>query len=168
MDVPKMVELGWDDDTPASRWVREAVRQIIAGDARPGRHMLRRLPSYEGYAGMCECGVEPEESSFESMSGLTAWMFAHLDAEWPALDQDRVRRLAARERDRLGEVIGFRRLIETTEEHGTVLKGWLVAGTAGFLEIKAYEEESYCYPEKGRWQLFDAPAGAESLPAEPC
>lgn len=165
--MTKIEELGLDDDTPASRWARESARQAIVGGARPGRHMLQRLPSYEGYAGMCECGAEPEESSFESMSGLTAWMFAHLDAEWPVLDQDRVRRIAARERDRFGEVIGFRRLIETTEEHGTVLKGWLIAGTAGFLEIKAYDEEDYRYPVSGRWQLFDAPTGTETLALEP-
>lgn len=166
-DMAKNVELGLDDSTPASRWARESVRQVVIGDARPGRHVLKRLPSYEGYAGMCECGAEPEERSFGSFSGLTAWMFAHLDVEWPVLDQDLVRRIAAREVDCFGEVVGFRRLVETTEEHGTVLKGWLVAGTAGFLEIQAYDEEGYRYPARGRWQAFDAPTGMETLATEP-
>lgn len=133
--MPRIPELGLDDSLPGAQWAREAQKQMNTAGVEPGYHSFRRLPSYEGYAGMCACGFETPEPSYEDMGGLTTAIFEHLERDvFPPVDEARLIKEA--EFFHLGELIGYHRLIEATEEHGVRHIGWLVAGTRGSMRLK--------------------------------
>lgn len=133
--MPKITELGMDDDLPGARWARETKAQMITDGAEPGIHRFERLPSYEGYAGMCACGFRTPQPSYEHMGDLTRLIWEHLERDiFPPADEALL--LKEAQLIKIGDLIGYRRLIEETEEHGIRHVGWLVAGTRGSMRLK--------------------------------
>lgn len=133
--MSKIPELGLDDDLPGAQWARETAKQMIVESGEPGYHSFRRLPSYEGYAGMCACGFETPEPSYEHMGDLTRLIWEHLERDaFPPVDEALL--LKEAQLIKLGDLIGYHRLVEATEEHGIRHVGWLVAGTRGSMRLK--------------------------------
>ncbi|WP_327357745.1 hypothetical protein [Streptomyces sp. NBC_01304] len=133
--MPKIPELGMDDDLPGAQYARETKKQLIVGGTETGVHRFDRLPSYEGWAGMCACGFETPEPSYDSMGPLLRAIREHLERDvFPAVDEALL--LKEAQITKLGKLIGYHRLVGTTEEHGTRHVGWLVAGTRGLMRIE--------------------------------
>lgn len=152
--MPKITELGLDDDLPGAQYAREAQKQMIVAEGRsvgPDYHKFERLPSYEGYAGMCACGVETPEPSYDSLGSLTKAVMQHLERDvFPPVDE--VTLIKEAEFFRIGKLIGYHRLIETTEEYGTRHMGWLVAGVEGTIRVHPDGHGQF----QGRWSAFQA------------
>ncbi|MFE0133314.1 hypothetical protein ACFWY6_17350 [Streptomyces sp. NPDC059037] len=131
----KIPELGLDDDLPGAQFARETKKQMITQGAEPDYHSFERLPSYEGYAGMCTCGFRTPQPSYEHMGDLTRLIWEHLERDvFPPVDEALL--LKEAQLIKLGDLIGYHRLIEATEEHGIRHVGWLVAGTRGSMRLK--------------------------------
>ncbi|MGW0536333.1 hypothetical protein [Streptomyces sp. NPDC003032] len=149
--MPRIPELGLDDGLPGAQWAREAKKQMITASAEPGIHRFERLPSYEGDAGMCVCGWQTPEPSYESMGLLANAIHEHLERDvFPPVDLVALRKEA--DFFRLGKLIGYHRLVETTEEHGTRHIGWLMAGERGSVRfLEGHKFGQYL----GQWIPFD-------------
>ncbi|MEU7318768.1 hypothetical protein [Streptomyces sp. NPDC007083] len=144
-------ELGLDDSVPDAQWAREAQKQLNTASAESDRHELARLTSYEGYAGMCVCGFETPELSYDSIGPLVQAIREHLERDvFPAVDETVL--IEEAEFFRIGKLIGYHRLIETTEEHGTRHVGWLVAGVEGSIRVLPDGHGQFL----GRWNAFAA------------
>lgn len=145
----KIPELGLDDDQPGMQFAHAVRKQLVTEGVAPGYHRFERLPSYEGWAGMCACGFEPSKRSFDSPGPLTTEIMQHLERDvFPAADEAALIKEA--EFFKIGKLIGYHRLIETTDEHGTRHMGWLIAGVEGTVRVN---------PDgfgmiQGRWSAF--------------
>ncbi|MET7631815.1 hypothetical protein ABZS53_15365 [Streptomyces sp. NPDC005499] len=147
--MTRIPELGLDDSLPGAQYARETKKQMIVDSNETGRHEFERLPSYEGYAGMCSCGFETPEPSYDSMGPLAKAIHEHLERDvFPAVDEAALIKEA--KFLRIGKLIGYHRLIETTEEHGTRHTGWLVAGVEGSIRVLP---DGYGRLQ-GRWSAF--------------
>lgn len=147
--MSRIPELGLDDSTPGAQWAREGQKQLHMASAEPGRHEFVRLPSCEGWAGMCVCGFEPPEKSYDSMGPLVKAIMQHLERDvFPPTDEAALIKEA--EFYGIGKLIGYHRLIETTEERGTVFMGWLVAGVEGTIRVRPDGTSHF----QGRWSAF--------------
>ncbi|WP_326745355.1 hypothetical protein [Streptomyces sp. NBC_01760] len=147
--MTRITELGLDDRLPGAQYARETKKQMIVGSNETGRHGFERLPSYEGYAGMCACGFETPEPSYDSMSRLAKAIGDHLERDvFPPVDEAVLIKEA--KSFRIGKLIGYHRLIETTEEHGTRHMGWLVAGVEGTIRVLPDGYGRF----QGRWSAF--------------
>ncbi|MFB7311778.1 hypothetical protein [Streptomyces sp. NPDC056192] len=147
--MTRITELGLDDRLPGALWARETKKQMVVADGEPGRHSFERLPSYEGYAGMCACGFETPRESYDSMGPLAAAIREHLERDvFPAVDEPALIKEA--KFFRIGKLIGYHRLIETTDEHGTRHLGWLVAGVEGTIRVLPDGQGRF----HGRWSAF--------------
>ncbi|MEU0942378.1 hypothetical protein ABZ379_06210 [Streptomyces canus] len=145
----KITELGLDDSLPGAQFARGLKQQMIVDGTEPGIHRFERLPSYEGYAGMCACGFETPEPSYDSMSPLVKAIFQHLERDvFPPVDEAAL--LKEAQRFNVGKLIGYHRLIETTDEHGTRHTGWLVAGVEGTIRVRP---DGFGHVQ-GRWSSF--------------
>lgn len=102
--------------------------------AGAGRHALFRLPSVVGYAGMCACGAETPAPDYDSLDELGAALSPHLEANGalPQVDEEALVREAGR--FMLGDLLGYHRRIETTEQ-GIRHVGWVVAGSRGSILV---------------------------------
>ncbi|MFM9540037.1 hypothetical protein [Streptomyces turgidiscabies] len=119
------------------------------GDAEAGTHRFERLPSFEGYAGMCSCGFETPEAAYDSLGPLGKVIFAHLERDvFPPVDEALL--LNEARCFNIGKLIGYHRLIETTAEHGTRHVGWLVAGVEGTIRVLPDGFGQF----HGRWSTF--------------
>ncbi|WP_434598186.1 hypothetical protein [Streptomyces sp. A5-4] len=147
--MTKITELGLDDSLPGAQFARGLKQQMIVSGTEDGVHQFERLPSYEGYAGMCACGFETPEPSYDSMGPLVKAIFEHLERDvFPPVDEAAL--LKEARFFNVGKLIGYHRLIETTEEHGTRHTGWLIAGIEGTIRV---------HPDgmghvQGRWSAF--------------
>ncbi|MEV7952963.1 hypothetical protein [Streptomyces sp. NPDC088141] len=147
--MTRIPELGMDDRLPGAQYARETKKQMHMATAGPDRHEFARLPSYEGYAGMCACGFETPEPAYDSMGPLLEALLDHMERDvFPPVDE------AALIKEAKGFRIGYHRLIETTEEHGTRLVGWLVAGVEGTIRVLP---DGYGQLQ-GRWSAFTTDA----------
>ncbi|KOT51148.1 MULTISPECIES: hypothetical protein [Streptomyces] len=150
--MTRIPELSLDDSQPGAQWAREAQKQMIVAEGQsvgPDYHKFERLPSYEGYAGMCACGFETPEPAYDSVGPLTNAIMQHLERDvFPQVDEA----LLIKEAGffKIGKLIGYHRLIETTEEHGTRHMGWLVAGVEGTLRVHPDGHGQF----QGRWSAF--------------
>ncbi|MGW3974236.1 hypothetical protein ACWEFD_33705 [Streptomyces ardesiacus] len=89
----------------------------------------------EGYAGMCACGFRTPQPSYEHMGDLTRLIWEHLERDvFPPVDEALL--LKEAQLIKLGDLIGYHRLVEASEEHGIRHVGWLVAGTRGSMRLK--------------------------------
>ncbi|MFK0179578.1 hypothetical protein ACIQVR_26830 [Streptomyces xanthochromogenes] len=146
--MAKITELGLDDDLPASRWARSTMAGIHRGDHdQELTHDFRRLPSYEGYAGMCSgCGWEYEGAA-ESMGPLLSAYTLHV------VDQ-------AAETYEIGEVLGFQKLAPEGEDRtdwvGRASGGSLVVGAAGWVQL----DPKGNHIAHGTWTKFKRPQHA--------
>ena len=147
--MARITELGMDDSLPGAQYARETRAQMLTQAAEPGRHQFDRLPSYEGYAGMCVCGFETPQPSYDSMGPLLTAIREHLERDvFPPVDEAALMKEAGF--FRVGRLIGYHRLIETTEEHGTRHMGWLVAGVEGTVRVLPDGHGQL----QGRWNAF--------------
>lgn len=147
--MARITELGLDDRLPGAQLARETQKQLNTAGVEPGYHLFKRLPSYEGYAGMCACGFETPEPAYDSMGPLMAAVMAHLERDvFPPVDEAVLIKEA--KFFRIGRLIGYHRLIETTEEHGTRHMGWLVSGVEGTVRVRP---DGFGRLE-GRWSAF--------------
>ncbi|MEV6309938.1 hypothetical protein AB0M10_15235 [Streptomyces sp. NPDC051840] len=147
--MARISELGLDDRLPGAQYAREMQKQLNTAGVEAGRHQFARLPSYEGHAGMCVCGFQTPEPSYDSFGPLTAAIWAHLEADvFPPVDEAVLIKEARFYR--IGKLIGYHRLVETTEEHGTRHVGWLVAGVEGTIRVRPDGTGSF----QGRWSAF--------------
>ncbi|MEO3852586.1 hypothetical protein ABGB09_34050 [Streptomyces sp. B8F3] len=134
----------------AAKWVSITVEAIDGPSEEPGRHEFVRRPSYDGYAGMCVCGFEPSEPSYASLGLLIDAVREHLERDvFPAPDEAALRKEA--DAFKIGPLLGYHRLIETTREHGTQHAGWLIAGARGSVRIRG--DEAFGEP-LGQWISF--------------
>ncbi|MFD7537439.1 MULTISPECIES: hypothetical protein [unclassified Streptomyces] len=139
---------------PRAQFARGLQKQLNTAGVEPGFHRFQRLPSYEGFAGMCVCGFEPPEESYSSLGPVLKAVLQHWERDvFPAVDEA----LLAKEArlHNIGRLIGYHRLIETTEEHGTRHVGWLVAGVEG--SIRVHPDGSSRF--QGRWSAFTTEQG---------
>ncbi|ELP66227.1 hypothetical protein ACOT81_38830 [Streptomyces sp. WI04-05B] len=147
--MTKITELGLDDALPGAAFARDLKTQMITGGTEAGVHRFERLPSYEGWAGMCGCGFETSEPSYDSLGPLLKEIREHLERDvFPAVDEAAL--LKEARFFNIGKLIGYHRLIETTDEHGTRHTGWLIAGVEGTVRVR---------PDgighvQGRWSAF--------------
>ncbi|MDX3019994.1 hypothetical protein [Streptomyces acidiscabies] len=147
--MTKIPELGLDDGLLGARFAHDLKKQMITDGAEPGIHRFERLPSYEGYAGMCACGFETPQPSYEHMGDLTRPIWEHLERDvFPPVDEAAL--LGEIEIFKLADLVGYHRLIENTEEHGIRHVGWLVAGTRGTARVKADGAGAF----QGEWITF--------------
>ncbi|MFH9731813.1 hypothetical protein [Streptomyces sp. NPDC017260] len=147
--MPRIPELGLDDSLPGAQYARETKKQTIVDSADSGIHRFERLPSYEGYAGMCACGFETPQPSYDSMGPLAKAIHEHLERDvFPQVDEAALIKEA--EFFKIGKLIGYHRLIETTEEHGTRHMGWLVAGVEKTIRVHPDGHGQF----QGRWSAF--------------
>ena len=154
----RIPELGLDDSTPAGQWARASAREMNLAEQSTDHHDFARLPSYEGYAGHCTCGTWEPDGAFDHFGDLTAAFMRHLEDDvFPAADEDVLRKEA--EFYRLGDLIGYQRVIERDDEHGIRHTGWTVAGQRGSVNVPAQGTPSF----KGTWRAFVArPATADA------
>ncbi|PNE43381.1 hypothetical protein [Streptomyces noursei] len=133
--MTKIPELGMDDSLPGAQWARAAQREMnMVHRGGEGRHEFARLPSCEGFAGMCVCGFETPEPSYNSMRPLLKAIREHLERDvFPPVDEAALMKEV--ESFKLGDLIGYHRLVETSQEHGARHMGWLVAGERGAVRI---------------------------------
>ena len=147
--MPRIPELGLDDGLPGAQFSRELKKQMVVGGATPGVHRLERLPSYEGYAGMCACGVETPEPSYDTLGQVAKAVLEHLERDvFPVVDEADLIKEARF--FNIGKLIGYHRLIETTEEHGTRHAAWLIAGVEGTVRV---DPDGFARL-LGRWSAF--------------
>ena len=147
--MPRIPEPGPDDDLPGAQFARETKRQMIVGGAEPGIHQIERLPSYEGYAGMCACGFETPEPSYDTLGQVAKAIGEHLERDvFPAVDEAEL--IEQTKFFNIGKLIGYHRLIENTEEYGIRHAGWLVAGVEGTVRVHPDGFSHF----QGRWSAF--------------
>ncbi|MEU1552206.1 hypothetical protein ABZ517_05715 [Streptomyces scabiei] len=145
----RIPELGLDDSLPGAQFARETKKQMIVGGAADGIHRMERLPSYEGYAGMCACGFETPEPSYGTLGQVAKALGEHLERDvFPAVDEAEL--LTEAGFFNIGKLIGYHRLVETAEEHGTRHVGWLVAGVEGTVRVDPDGFGRFL----GRWSAF--------------
>ncbi|MFD8609511.1 hypothetical protein [Streptomyces sp. NPDC059631] len=141
-----------DRDLPGARWAREAKTQMNMDGVEPGIHRFKWLPLYEGYSGMCVCGFRTPQPTYEHIGDLTRLIWEHLERDvFPPADEALL--LKAAQLTRLGDLIGYHRLVEATEERGIRHVGWLVAGTRGSMRLKNGAEFGAF---QGSWIKFSA------------